>query len=358
MERILNFSAGPATLPLEVIEEAQAQFVNYNGIGMSLMESSHRGKAYDAVHQEAISNIKELLGIDDEYAVLLLQGGASTQFSMIPMNLLPAEGCAAYVQSGAWAGKAIKEAAKIGKVHIAADTAANLPTRVPTADELDIPENAAYLHITSNETISGAQWKQFPTPKCPLIADMSSDILSCPVNGSDFGLIYAGAQKNLGPSGVTVVAIRKSLAESAPQNLPTMFDYRTHIEKDSLFNTPPTFSIYMLMLVTRWIKSEGPTVIFERNRRKAQKLYDAIDSSGFYTGSAEVSCRSDMNITFRLPSEELEKQFIAEAETKGFSGLKGHRSVGGARASIYNAFPESGVDSLIQYMAEFQRTRG
>ncbi len=358
MARILNFSAGPAALPLPVLEEAQQHLVDFHGIGMSLMEASHRGKAYDAVHNEATANIRELLGLDDDFALLLLQGGASTQFAMLPMNLLPAGATAAYTASGAWASKAITEAKKLGNIHIAADCAADRPTRVPAASELDIPADAAYLHLTSNETISGAQWKQFPTVNCPLIADMSSDILSRPFDTSPFDVIYAGAQKNLGPSGVTVVAIRKSAAAKAPQSLPAMLDYRTHIKADSLYNTPPTFGIYMLSLVTRWIKTEGPENVYQRNVRKAGKLYDAIDATEFYSGTAALDCRSDMNVTFRLPTEELEKQFAVEAEAAGLSGLKGHRSVGGLRASIYNAFPESGIDTLTQFMQEFERHNG
>ena len=365
MSRIYNFNAGPAVLPLEVLEEAQRQLVDFNGTGMSLLESSHRAKAYDAVHSEAIANLRELIGISDDYAVLLLQGGASQQFSMVPMNLLLPGTTADYVNTGAWANKAVKEAQKVGTVNVVANTAKDIPTRIPALDSLSFTKGAAYVHITSNETIGGAQYKAFPKTEAPLVADMSSDILSRPFNMNDFGIVYAGAQKNLGPAGLTLAIVRKDLAEKAPAGLPTMLDYRTHIENNSLYNTPPCFSIYILMLVTRCIKKMGKENLFRQNVEKAAKLYAAIDGSGgFYNGTAQKDCRSDMNVTFRIfpdgkaGDEEMEKKFIAEATAAGFAGLKGHRSVGGLRASIYNAFPVQGVDDLVAFMADFQKKNG
>ena len=353
MSRVYNFSAGPATLPLEVLEEAREQLVDYQGCGASLLESSHRGKAFSAVHEEAIANIRELLGVTDDYAVLFLQGGASTQFAMVPMNLLGEGQTADYTNSGAWAAKAIKEAKRLGNVNMAADCGKEIPTRVPMADALNLTPGAAYLHLTSNETISGAQWKRFPTIDAPLVADMSSDILSRPLDLSPFGLIYAGMQKNLGPAGAALVIVRKDLAERAPGSLPSMFQYRTHIAANSLYNTPPCFPIYILMLVTRWLKKNGIDAIYAQNVAKAAKLYAAIDGSDFYKGTAVPECRSDMNITWRLPSEDLEATFITEAAAVDMKGLKGHRSVGGIRASIYNAFPPEGVDALVSFMKDF-----
>lgn len=354
MTRVYNFCAGPAALPLEVLEEAAEQLVDYQGSGMSIMESSHRGKEYAAVHEEATANVRELLGLGDDHAVLFLQGGASTQFAMVPMNLLGEGQTADYVNSGAWAAKAIKEARLIGNVNVAADCSAEIPTRVPREEELQLTPGGAYVHLTSNETISGAQWKFFPETEAPLVADMSSDILSRPVDMSRFALVYAGAQKNLGPSGLCLVVIRKDLAERAPGGLSTMLRYSTHIEKDSLYNTPPCFSIYMLMLVTRWVKKQGLENLFRQNVEKAAKLYAAIDAGDFYTGTAVPECRSDMNVTWRLPSEELETAFVKEATAQGLKGLKGHRSVGGIRASIYNAFPPEGVDALVAFMKDFE----
>lgn len=358
MSRVYNFSAGPAVLPLEVLEQARDEMVDYHGCGMSITEVSHRGKEYSAVHEEATANFKELLGLGDDYSVLFLQGGASMQFSMVPMNLLGKGQAADYVDSGAWADKAIKEAKKVGSVNIAAACGKEIPTRVPSVDELKLTDGAAYVHITSNETISGAQWKEFPKTDAPLVADMSSDMLSRPFDASQFGLIYAGAQKNLGPAGCALVVMRKDLADRAPESLATMLQYRTHIESDSLYNTPPCFSIYIMMLVTRWIKKQGIENLYKLNVKKAGKLYAAIDGSDFYRGTAVPECRSDMNVTFRLPSEELEEKFIKEASAAGLKQLKGHRSVGGLRASIYNAFPEAGVDALIAFMKDFEKANG
>ncbi len=356
--RAYNFSAGPAILPEEVLKQAQAELVDYQGTGMSIMEMSHRGKEYSAVHDECIANIKELLNIPEGYSVLFLTGGASTQFAMIPMNLLGADQTADYTNSGAWAAKAIKEAKLLGNINVAADCGKEIPTRVPTVDELKLTDGAAYLHITSNETISGAQWKVFPEHEC-LIADMSSDILSKPLDVSKFGLIYAGAQKNLGPAGITLVIIKDELAERCPETVPTMLRYKTHIENNSLYNTVPTFPVYMLCLVTRWLKANGGLEGMQKiNEAKAGKLYDAIDASDFYKGTAVKEFRSDMNVTWRLPTEELEAQFIAEASKKNLKTLKGHRSVGGIRASIYNAFPAEGVDALVAFMKEFEAKNG
>lgn len=356
MNRIFNFSAGPATLPTEVLEQAQAELLDHQGRGLSIMEDSHRSKAYDAVHNEAIHNIRELLEVNDDYAVLFLTGGASGQFAMVPMNLLGEGQAADYVNSGSWASKAIKEARVIGAVNVIADCGKEIPTRVPSVGELQFTENVAYVHITSNETISGAQWKEFPATSAPLVADMSSDILSRPMDVSQFGLIYAGAQKNLGPAGVTLVIIRKDLAERVRDSVPLIYRYKTHIADNSLYNTPPCFPVYMVMLVTRWLKEKGGlSAMAEMNERKAKKLYDAIDGSEFYRGTAIPEYRSTMNVTFRLPTEELEATFIKEAAAQNMSGLKGHRSVGGIRASIYNAMPEEGVDALVAFMKAFEK---
>jgi phosphoserine aminotransferase len=358
MSRILNFSAGPAMLPVEVLEAAKADLVDYKGSGMSIMEMSHRGKEYEAVHDEAIANLKELLGLDDAFEVLLLQGGASLQFGMIPMNFLGAGQTADYVNSGSWGSAAIKQARLIGTVAVAADCEKDVPTRVPESGDLKLTPGAAYLHLTSNETISGAQWKAFPSPNAPLVADMSSDILSRPFNAKPFSLIYAGAQKNLGPSGVTVVAIRKDFADKESKTLPAMLRYSTHIENKSLYNTPPCFSIYILTLVTRWLKAFGLERMHRQNAEKAALLYQRIDATAFYRGTARKECRSDMNVTFRLPTVELEDLFIAQASKLGMKGLKGHRSVGGVRASIYNAFPVAGVQTLVGFMSDFEARNG
>lgn len=359
MHRIFNFSAGPSTLPVEVLQEAQENLLDYQGCGLSIMEDSHRAKPYTAVHEEAIANIRELLDISDDYAVLFLTGGASGQFAMVPLNLL-GTGCVAdYTNSGAWAAKAIQEARRVGDVNVIADCGKDIPTRVPQPDELVYTPSAAYVHITSNETISGAQWQAFPVTPNPLVADMSSDILSRPFPVSQFGLIYAGAQKNLGPAGVTLVIIRKDLADRVPDSVPAFYRYKTHIDNNSLYNTPPCFPIYILMLVTRWLKQLGGlAAVAEINARKAAKLYAAIDASDFYRATAVPECRSRMNVTFRLPSEELEAQFVKAATAQGMAGLKGHRSVGGIRASIYNAMPAAGVDALIDFMQQFEASNG
>ena len=360
MSRAFNFNAGPAALPLEVLEIAQRELIDFNGTGMSIMEHSHRGKAYAAVHDEAVANLSKLLGVTDDYQVLFLQGGASLQFSQIPLNLLVAGQTADYVNTGAWASKAIKEAKKVGNVNILADTSKEIPTNMPDFDALNYTPGAAYVHVTSNETIAGTQIQKFPQTAAPLVCDMSSDILSRAFDLKSFGLIYAGAQKNLGPSGVTLVVIRKDLLERAPTTLPTMLQYRTQAKENSLYNTPPTFGIYILMLVSRWLLAKGGAVGMEQiNRAKADKLYAAIDNSGgYYRGSAVKHLRSIMNVTWRLPSEELEEKFIKEATALKMSGLKGHRSVGGCRASIYNAVGMDAIDALIALLKDFQAKNG
>ncbi len=358
MGRIYNFGAGPCTLPLDVLQEAQENLIDYQGIGMSIMECSHRGKAYQAVHEEAMHNLRRLLQLPDEYALLLLPGGATLQFSMVPSNLLSSDATADYSLTGAWAGKAAKEAAKIGQIHAAADTGSAKPSRMPTPDELQFSDHPVYFHLTSNETIEGTQWKTFPTTDIPIVADMSSDILSRPLDVRRFALIYAGAQKNLGPAGVTLVAIRRDLAERAPERLPSMLRYQNHIDNDSMLNTPATFPVYMMMLVTRWLLKTGLEAIWEHNLEKAARIYGAIDRTDFYRGTADPRSRSDMNVTFRLPSDALEKKFVQEAEAAGLHALKGHRSVGGIRASIYNAMPQEGVDVLCDFMEDFERHHG
>ena len=359
-ERIFNFSAGPAVLPLPVLEEAQRELVELPGVGMSIMEISHRSKTFDEIIGRAESGLRDLLNLPDNYHVLFLQGGASLQFSMIPMNFLPKEASADYILTGSWGKKAIKEAKRTGGVNVAATMADGNFTRVPQQDELKLDPHAAYVHLTSNETIEGVEWKQEPeVGDVPLISDASSDILSRPLPIEKYALIYAGAQKNMGPSGVTLVILRDDLLARIPEGLHTMLDYRTHVEAKSLYNTPNTFGIYIIMLVTKWLLEKGGLEAMHReNEAKAKILYDAIDATGFYRGHADADSRSLMNVTFRLPSEELEKQFVTEATAARLDGLKGHRSVGGIRASIYNAFPREGVEALVSFMKEFERKNG
>jgi phosphoserine aminotransferase len=359
-ERIFNFSAGPAVLPVPVLEEAQRDMLSLPGVGMSVMEISHRSKTFDEIIARAESGMRELLSIPENYHVLFLQGGASLQFSMIPMNFLPADGSADYVITGSWGKKAMKEAKRAGSVNIAATMADGGFTRVPGQDELSLDSRAAYVHITSNETIEGVQWKHEPdTGAVPLVADASSDILSRAIPLEKYGIIYAGAQKNMGPSGLTVVILRDDLLQRIPDGLHTMLDFRTHTENKSLYNTPNTWGVYILSLVCKWIKDKGGMAAMEReNDGKARLLYDAIDATDFYRGHADADCRSTMNVTYRLPSEELEKKFTSEATAQGLDGLKGHRSVGGIRASIYNAFPRAGVEALVSFMKEFERRNG
>jgi phosphoserine aminotransferase len=358
--RIFNFSAGPAVMPLPVLEEAQRDLVTLPGVGMSVMEISHRSKTFEGILARAIADIRALAGIGADYRILMLQGGASLQFSMVPMNLLGAGQTADYIDTGSWAGKAIKEARRVGTVNVTGSTKADGYARIPAPHELTLTTGAAYAHITTNNTIEGTQWRTPPdVGDAPLAADASSDIFSRPLDVSRFGLIYAGAQKNLGPSGVTLVIIREDLLARSPAGLPAMLSYKVQAENNSLYNTPPTFGIYLLGLTMTWLQSLGGLAgIAALNERKAGKLYDEIDRTGFYRGTAQKDSRSLMNVTFRLPSEALEQHFDAGATAAGLDGLKGHRSVGGMRASIYNAFPEEGVDALIQFMREFERTKG
>ena len=359
-ERIYNFSAGPAIMPLPVLEEAQRDMVSLPGVGMSVMEISHRSKTFDAIIQSAEAGLRELLNIPDGYAVLFLQGGASLQFAMVPMNFLSLDSSADYIVTGSWGKKAVKEAQKFGHVDLAANMADGGFTRVPGHDELQLNPKAAYLHITSNETIEGVEWKgEPPTNGVPLVSDMSSNILSKPIPIAKYGIIYAGAQKNMGPSGVTVVIIREDLLPRVRDGLATMLDYRTHVEKKSLYNTPNTWGIYILDLVCKWLKEKGGLAAMqEENEAKAKLVYDAIDATGFYRGHADADARSVMNVTWRLPSEDLEKKFTSEATAQGLDGLKGHRSVGGIRASIYNAFPKEGCEALVEFMKEFEKKNG
>ena len=358
MSRVYNFSAGPAVLPLEVLQNAQADLVDYKGCGMSVMEMSHRGKDYDAIHQEAIATFKELCGLGDDWAVCFIQGGASMQFAMIPMNFLGKDQSADYANQGTWSNKALKQAQMIGTVNVVANCQKDIPTRMPADDEFKWTPGAAYSHICTNETISGAELKVIPNSGSPLIGDMSSDILSCERDYSKFAMFYAGAQKNLGPSGMAVVAIRKELAEKGSTTIPTMLQYRTYVDENSLYNTPPTWGIYIFCETMKWVKKMGKENLFKLNAEKAKKIYDVIDGSGFYRGTALKEYRSNMNVTWRLPTEELEAQFIKEAAAAGMKSLKGHRSVGGIRASIYNAFPMAGVDCLVEFMKEFERKNG
>ncbi len=359
-ERIFNFSAGPAVLPLPVLEEAQRDMLSLPGVGMSVMEISHRSKTFDEIYQRADSGLRQLLGIPDNYHVLFLQGGASLQFSMIPMNLLPSDGSADYVITGSWGKKALKEARRSGSVNVAATMADGGFTRVPGQDELKLDPKAAYVHITTNETIEGVEWKHEPdSGDVPIVADASSDILSHPIPVEKYGFIYAGAQKNMGPSGVTLVIVSDDLLQRIPDGMHTMLDYRTHVENKSLYNTPNTWGIYIISLVCKWLADKGGLSAMEReNEDKASLLYDAIDSTDFYRGHADADSRSLMNITYKLPTEELEKKFTAEATAQGLDGLKGHRSVGGIRASVYNAFPREGVEALVGFMKEFERKNG
>ena len=355
-----NFSAGPSVLPVPVLEELGANMVDYQTTGLSLIEVSHRGKAYDAVHQQALDGLKKQLGVPDSHKILLLAGGATLQFGMVPMNLLKPGGSADIVVSGSWAQKALADLKKLGAANVIYDGSDNNYTELPDPSSITPGAGASYLHITSNETIGGLQWKSFPdTGDVPLVADMSSDILSRPIDVSRFGLIYAGAQKNMGPAGVTVVVIRDDVLERCA-DLPAYLSYRTHAEKDSLYNTPPVFAVWALELVMKWIDSEGGVRGIERkNTEKAARVYGVIDAnSEFYRCPVRTDQRSPMNVVFRLPNEDLEKQFVAESVEHGMVGLKGHRSVGGIRASLYNALPLESAEVLAGFMEEFVRKNG
>ena len=353
-----NFNAGPSALPTAVLEKAQQELTNFQGTGMSVMELSHRSKTYEDVHNEAIARLKKLYAIPDDYEVSFLQGGASLQFSMIPMNFLTKEQKAGYIMTGSWSEKAFKETKFFGDAYHVASSKEAQYRHIPEISAGNFNDSDAYIHLTSNNTIYGTQWQAFPdTGQVPLIADMSSDIMSKAVDINKFDMIYAGAQKNLGPSGVTVVIIRKSFLEKANENVPSMLSYQTYVDKNSLYNTPPTFGIYMLGEVLKWIELQGGLdTIASNNEEKATYIYDAIDNSdGFYIGHAEKNSRSLMNITFRVQNEELEKKFLAEAAEEGFVGLNGHRSVGGCRASTYNTVPQEACLALSEFMVDFQQ---
>lgn len=360
-ERIWNFNAGPATLPLSVLEQAKADLPNYNESGMAVMELSHRSKDYDAIHAQANTLFVELFGIPNNFKVLLLQGGASLQFAMVPMNLLAEGKTADYIVTGSWSKKALKEGKILGNAHVAGSSEETNFDRIPKQDVLDLTSNAVYCHVTSNNTIAGTQYQNFPdTGDVPLVADMSSDILSRQVDFSKFGIIYAGAQKNLGPSGLTVVIIREDLVEAGPDTIPTLLQYRTQAEKNSLFNTPPTYAIYLFKLVLDWVKGLGGLdAVEKRNQEKGKLLYGLLDEMpDYYKGAVQKDSRSLMNVTFRLPTEELEAQFIKEGLEAGFGGLKGHRSVGGVRVSMYNALEPQGIQELTEFMREFAKKNG
>ncbi len=358
--RIFNFNAGPATLPLPVLEEIQASFLNYQSSGMSITEVSHRSPWFDDVINDAVARTKRLLGLDDKFHVLFVQGGASIQFAMIPMNFLANGDSADYVNTGTWSTKAIKEAKIIGKSHqmVASSEDRNF-AYIPK--NIAFNTDAVYAHITSNNTIKGTQWAQFPDTKgVPIISDMSSDIMSRSLDIEKFGMIYAGAQKNIGPAGVCMVIIRDDMLNRCPDNLPSMLNYKTYADKNSMYNTPPCFSIYCIQLVMKWLEETvgGLAAMEKINREKAGLLYDFMDTTGFYNATADKDSRSLMNVTFRLPDEKLEKQFIKKATDEGMGGLKGHRSVGGCRASIYNAMPIEGVKALVDFMKLFEQKNG
>lgn len=360
-KRIFNFSAGPAILPVEVLEKAQSEMLSLDGIGMSVMEISHRSKHFEPILESATRGIRELLKVPENYKILFLQGGASLQFSMIPMNFLPKGETADYIVTGTWGKKAVKEAKRCGNANTIFSTADSGFRSVPAQDELNFSENADYVHYTSNETIEGVEFKYDLDGKgIPVVCDASSNILSKPIDVEKYALIYAGAQKNIGPSGVTLVIIRDDLLAQVPENQHSMLDYRAIAANDSMLNTPNTWGIYIINLVCEHIKKHGGLAAMEKkNEEKAKILYEAIDASdGFYRGHADKPARSLMNVTFRLPSEELEKQFATEATARDLDGLKGHRSVGGIRASIYNAFPKEGVEALVEFMKDFAQKNG
>ncbi len=358
MSRIYNFSAGPSMLPLEVLEQAREELLDWRGSGMSVMEMSHRGKQFSAIAEQLEADFRKLLAVPDNYRILFLQGGATAQFAMIPQNLLGGRSKASYVNTGAWSDKAIKEAKKYCQVNVAASSAEDNFTSIPDRAEWQIDTDAAYLHYTPNETIHGMEFQDIPDAAgLPLVADMSSNILSREVDVSRFALLYAGTQKNMGPAGVTVVVVREDLLDNADQRVPSVFNYAQQVKNGSMLNTPPTYNWYLVGLVLQWLERLGGITAMERrNIAKADKLYQAIDASSLYHNPVQRQCRSRMNVPFILADASLDSAFLAQAEANGLHALKGHRSVGGMRASIYNAMPEEGVDALIQYMAEFERT--
>lgn len=356
-ERIHNFGAGPGVLPESVLRQAQQDIWNIGGSGMGVAEHSHRGKLFEKIITDAEEEARQLAGIPDNYKVIFMQGGASQQFAMVPMNLLPAGETADYLVTGVWSEKAIQEAAKFGATHVAVSAAGSKFTRIPDVAEIAYSSAPAYVHITTNNTIYGTQWRELPpVPEgVPLIADTSSDMFSRPLDVSKYGLIYAGAQKNLGPSGVVMAIIRDDLADRAPASLPTMLQYRTYVKERSLYNTPPTFAIYMVGLVLKWIRETGGLgAMAERNAEKAALLYDFLDQSTLFRTPVHADSRSHMNVVFRSASDELDSKFLAEAGKRGMEGLKGHRSAGGIRASIYNACPRESVVALVDFMKEFE----
>ena len=357
MNRVFNFSAGPATLPTAVLERARDEMLDWNGSGMSVMEMSHRGKEYMSIAAKAEADLRELMAIPDNYKVLFLQGGASSQFAMIPINLLGDKTTADYLLTGQWSKKAISEAKRYCDVNIVADTSASNFTTVPDEADLKFNPDAAYVHYTPNETIVGVEFPYIPdTGDVPLVADMSSTILSREIDVSKFGLIYAGAQKNIGPAGLTIVIVREDLIGNAKENMPVMFDYQIHAKNDSMYNTPPTYSWYLAGLVFEWLKENGGlSAMAEVNEKKAAKLYAAIEASAFFSSPVEKNCRSIMNVPFVLANAELDGKFLEEAAKKNLVTLKGHRDVGGMRASIYNAMPAEGIDALVEFMAEFEK---
>ena len=363
IHRVYNFSSGPAVLPLPVLEQVQRDLIALPGVGMSILEISHRSKTFDAILAQAEADMRALAGIPPHYCVLFLQGGASLQFAMVPLNLLPPGGTADYIDSGSWGDKAAREARKIGSVNIAASTKAEGYSRVPKPSELKLTSGAAYVHMTSNNTIEGTQFRFVPeVGDAPLVSDSSSDMFSRPIDIARYGVIYSGAQKNLGPAGVTVVIVRSDLLERSVAReavLPAMLSYAVHAKHGSLYNTPSTVAVYVLGLVMKWLRDQGGLpAVAAVNERKAAKLYAEIDRTGFFRGTAQKESRSLMNVTFRLPTEALEALFVKESAAAGLDGLKGHRSVGGMRASIYNAFPEEGVDTLVSFMRDFEQTHG
>ena len=359
MARLHNFNPGPAALPLAALERARDELIDYRGSGMSIIEHSHRGKEYEAVQDEAEALVRELLSVSDKYHVLFLQGGASQQFAMVPMNLLPQGKSADYVLTGGWSEKALEEAKIVGQVRVAGSTAeGGKYTRIPAESELELDPSAAYVHMTSNNTLFGTQWFDFPeTGSVPLVCDMSSDFLWRKFDVNRFGLVYAGAQKNAGPSGIVIVLARKDLVEGGRKDIPKIFRYKTHADNRSLYNTPPTFSVYLVRNVLAWLKDQGGLSAMEKlNREKGRVLYGAIDAApDFYRAPVEKKSRSLMNVVFRLPTEALEEQFVSEAKKANMVGLKGHRSVGGIRASIYNAVSLEAVQALAAFMGDFMK---
>ena len=358
MSRVFNFSAGPAMLPEEVLSQAREEMLDWRGSGMSVMEMSHRGKEFMSIAGQAEADLRELLAVPSNYKVMFLQGGASSQFAMVPMNLMGDKKAADYLNTGSWSKKAISEAKKFGAVNVAASTEAVKFTKAPAQAELNLNADAADLHSTPNETIEGVEFPYIPdTGGAPLVADMSSTLLSRPIDVSRYGVIYAGAQKNIGPAGLTIVIVREDLVGHPLAGTPTMFDYATHAKNESMYNTPPTYAWYLAGLVFQWLKNKGGLAgMAEINQRKAAALYAAIDNSSFYANPVDPASRSWMNVPFTLANAELDSLFLAEAKKAGLVTLAGHRSVGGMRASIYNAMPEAGVQALIQFMAEFERS--